>query len=219
MWRGRANNWTNLASMLVANTITGAAALMRRVVIELALPFPDSPGIEFHDHWLALVALSSGDVAYVDRPLYDYIQHREAILGKVTGDPRAHATRMRPRMRDWRAAYFLGYIPGKIRAQTLLLRCEHRLTARKRRALERYLTCDRSPVSFAWFALRPLRALIGETETLKSEWEIVPGLIWRWLATAVAAIPRWPERLLLDTRFPDPPVLRHKRMERWRSQV
>ena len=38
--------------MLVANTITGAATLFRREVAELALPFPDTPGLPFHDHWL-----------------------------------------------------------------------------------------------------------------------------------------------------------------------
>ncbi len=44
MWRGRRNNHTNLASILVANTITGAASLMRREVAELARPFPIVPG-------------------------------------------------------------------------------------------------------------------------------------------------------------------------------
>jgi O-antigen biosynthesis protein len=62
-WHGRSNNHTNLASMLIANTVTGAASLMRREVVRRALPFPDSPGIEFHDHWLALVALACGELA------------------------------------------------------------------------------------------------------------------------------------------------------------
>ena len=39
-WEGRRNNHTNLASLLVANTVTGAATLMRREVVERALPFP-----------------------------------------------------------------------------------------------------------------------------------------------------------------------------------
>ena len=60
--------------------ITGAAALFRREVAELALPFPDTPGCPFHDHWIGLVALAAGDVAYVDRPLYDYVQHRGRVL-------------------------------------------------------------------------------------------------------------------------------------------
>ena len=84
LWRGRRNNHDDLASMLVANTITGAAMLFRRDVAELALPFPDTPGFQFHDHWLAAVALAAGEVAYVDRPLYDYVQHPGAVFGDVT---------------------------------------------------------------------------------------------------------------------------------------
>ena len=45
MWEGRRNNHTNLASLLVANTITGAATLFRRELAELALPFPEAPGL------------------------------------------------------------------------------------------------------------------------------------------------------------------------------
>ena len=46
---------------------------------------PDAPGVPFHDHWLGLVAMASGDVAYVDRPLYDYVQHPGAVFGPVAG--------------------------------------------------------------------------------------------------------------------------------------
>jgi glycosyltransferase involved in cell wall biosynthesis len=220
LWQGRRNNFTSLASMLVANTVTGASALFRREVAELALPFPDSPGIEFHDHWIALVALACGELSYVNRPLYDYVQHESAILGKVAGElARPRRSRLRPpRVREWRAAYFLGVIPGQVRARTLLLRCADRLTPATRRTLDRYLTIDRSAVSFAWFLLRPVRSLFGRTETLGGEWELVPGILWRWIA-GVAAHPRWPERLALDTRFPDPPHFEQKRLRRWRSRV
>jgi glycosyltransferase involved in cell wall biosynthesis len=219
LWRGRSNNSTNLASMLVANTVTGAAALMRREVAELAIPFPDTGSIQFHDHWIALVALACGDLAYVPRPLYDYVQHGGAMLGKVAAENRPSRPVRLPRMRDWRAAYFCGYQPGRVRALTLLLRCGPRLTPGKRRALERYLSAESSILSFCWLAVRPLRALAGRTETLGGEWELLPGLLWRALAGLVAAIPFWPERWLLDTRFPDPPVFEQKRLRRWRSRV
>jgi glycosyltransferase involved in cell wall biosynthesis len=220
LWRGRANNATNLASMLIANTVTGAAALFRREVAERALPFPDSPGIEFHDHWVALVALASGAVRYVDRPLYDYVQHEGAVLGKVVGAPARPDRRLRwPRMRGWRAAYFFGYVPGQVRAQALLLRCGDRLTASKRRALERYMVADSSPGAFTWLALRPLRALAGRTETLAGEWELVRGILWfriaRWLARR-----RWlSERLPLDSQFPDASQFQYRRLQRWRGRM
>jgi len=222
LWQGRANNSTNLASMLIANTVTGAAALFRQDVAERALPFPDSPGIEFHDHWIALVALAGGELRYVDRPLYDYVQHEGAILGKVAGqdgpaDAGAGLGRL-PRMRRWRAAYFLGYVPGKVRAETLLLRCGERMAPAKRRALERYISSEHSLLGFAWLLLRPARALIGRNETLAAEWELTRGIAWQRLARASARAP-WPGRWTLDTRFPDPPHFQYRRLQRWRGRM
>jgi glycosyltransferase involved in cell wall biosynthesis len=223
MWIGRSNNRTSLASMLVANTVTGAASLIRRDVVERALPFPDCPGIEFHDHWLALVALASGPLRYVDRPLYDYVQHPDAILGRVVGSDASGRRRRRvlraPRMREWRGAYFLGYLPGQMRAQTLLLRCADTLARSDRRALELYLRADRSPRAFLWFVTRPLRMLLGRTETRGGESELAIGIVWEWLATLVSRAPGWPDRYLLDTSFPDPLSFAQKRLGRWRRQL
>jgi glycosyltransferase involved in cell wall biosynthesis len=227
LWQGRSNNWTNLASLLFANTVTGAAALFRKEVAELALPFPDSPGIEFHDHWVALVALASGEIAYVDTPLYDYVQHSGAILGKVArvgGGPKqprsaGRAVRQLPRMRALRAAYFLGWIPSEVRARTLLLRCANRLTPSKRRVLERHLRAAAGGMGFTWLVLRPLRGLWGRNETLGAEWELAAGILWRALAGLVSRIPGWPDKWLLDARFPDPPHFEHRGLRRWRSRV
>src|SRR5205814_6124732 len=70
-WTTRRNNYTDLASLLIANTVTGAAAMVRRDLLDRALPFPEPFGAAFHDHWLAATALAAGDLAYLDRPLYD----------------------------------------------------------------------------------------------------------------------------------------------------
>ena len=81
----------------------------------LALPFPDTPGLQFHDHWLALVALAAGEVAYVDRPLYDYVQHAGAVFGDVTGGPPrpgAHSS-AGALARGGRGAYFLRLRPAR----------------------------------------------------------------------------------------------------------
>ena len=80
-WRGRRNNYTDLASLLLANTVTGAASLFRRELLDLVLPFPEPVGDPFHDQWIAAVALATGSIAYVDRPLYDYVQHGGAARG------------------------------------------------------------------------------------------------------------------------------------------
>ena len=95
MWEGRRNNHTDLASLLVANTVTGAATLFRREIADLALPFPETSGLQFHDHWLGCVALAAGDVAYVDGPLYDYVQHGGAVFGDVTSPAARGAARPR----------------------------------------------------------------------------------------------------------------------------
>jgi hypothetical protein len=203
LWRGRRNNHRDLTSMLVANTITGAAVLMRRAIAELALPFPDTPGLPFHDAWLAVVALAAGDVAYVDRPLYDYVQHRGAVFGSVT-----HGERPRRRFSP-RGSYFRGYLPRAVLAQVLLARDGGRLPPAKRRVLERFVAAERSTAALLWLAARPLRVLVGRTETLGSESELLPGLLWRRLAGP----------LRLDASLPALLSFEQKRLRRWRARI
>jgi glycosyltransferase involved in cell wall biosynthesis len=221
LWKGRRNNSTNLVSVLIANTITGAATLFRREVAELALPFPDSPGFQFHDHWLAVVALAAGDVAYVDRPLYDYVQHAGAVFGDVTsGD---QPPRSRPSIRRWwealRAAYFYGYLSREVQAQTALLRCPARLSPGKRRALQRFVASAHSPAAFAWLTMRPLRELLGRNETLGSEAAMAAGILWKAVVAARAKRARTTRRLRGDARFPPPSSFNQKRLRRWRARV
>jgi hypothetical protein len=217
LWEGRRNNHTDLASLLVANSITGAASLFRRGVAELALPFPDPPGLQFHDHWLGLVALAAGDIAYVDRPLYDYVQHRGAVFGEVTGGgTRGAAPGL---LRGGRGAYFLGYVPRAVQAQTLLVRCAERLTPAKRRSLTRYLAADRSPVALMWLAARALRRLAGRNETLGSETELAHGIAWRWAVGLMAFGARKPGRRPIDASFPEPLSFEQRRLRRWRGRT
>lgn len=80
-WGYRKNSWRDLSLMLVANTVTGAACMFRRELLERILPFPPRVGDAFHDHWLACSALAAGRIEYIDRPLYDYYQYGESIIG------------------------------------------------------------------------------------------------------------------------------------------
>jgi glycosyltransferase involved in cell wall biosynthesis len=231
LWERRRNNHTNLASLLIANSVTGAATLFRREVAQLVLPFPETPGWQFHDHWLGLVALASGEVAYVDRPLYDYVQHAGAIFGDVSaqGAPiPGSRTRRRgmPYLRGprellggWRAAYFYGFLSRAVLAQAILERCSARITAGKRRALRRFVASERSPVAFVWLATRPLRALVGRNETLGTEALLARGIVWRWLIAICAARRRVPRGGRLDASFPNPDTYEEKRLRRWRAQL
>ena len=233
LWQGRRNNHSDLTSMLVANTITGAATLFRRDVAERALPFPETPGLQFHDHWIALVALASGEVAYVHRPLYDYVQHAGAFFGDVTHGGRGARERLgglvrggrgarerlRGLVRGGRGAYFRGYLAREVQARVLLARCGDVLTPRKRRALERFVAADGSLLALARLGLRPLRILGGRTETLGSESGLVRGLVWRRLVGVLAAGARTPGRRPLDTSLPDLLSFQQERLRRWRARV
>lgn len=219
LWHGRRNDHANLASLLVANAIPGAAMLLRRSVTELALPFPEAPGVPYHDHWLALVALSSGKIAYLPRPLYDYVQHTGAVSGDLVGGlNRTGRGPLRLRgSRGWRSAYFGGYVMREVFALTLLMRCDGLLTPRKRRALEWFVAAGRSPQAFAWLAARRLRRLAGRDETLGGEVALVAGIAWRWLLELGTAGARSPGRRAYDASFPDPPLFEQPRLRRWRA--
>ena len=212
-WEGRRNNHTDIASMLVANTVAGAAMLFRRDLAELAMPFPVLPGLQFHDHWLGVLGLAAGELAYVDRPLYDYVQHRGAVFGDVSMGGRH---RSRPRALDrWRAAYFHGYLARELLARTLLLRCAERIAPSKRRALERFLACARSPFAWAWLASRSARALVGRNETLGSELALAQGILWRRLVGLCARS----GRRRCDARIPPPDSFEQLRLRRWRARL
>jgi glycosyltransferase involved in cell wall biosynthesis len=219
LWKGRRNNHTNLASLLVANSLTGAAALFRRDLLDLALPFPDTPGLQFHDHWIALVALAAGRVAYLDQPLYDYVQHAGAVFGEMSSEEPLRRRLPRPRglMQRWRAAYFYGYLGREVQAQVLLARCAGRLDRGKRRALERFASAERSLSAVAWLALRPLRAIVGRNETLGSELDLVRGLLWR----RIVVLRAWLPGRRADARFPHagPESFEQIRLRRWRARL
>jgi hypothetical protein len=91
------------------------------------------------------------------------------------------------------------------------------MTPAKARALRRFLACESSPLAFAWFVLRPARALLGRTETLGGEWELARGILWRW-AAALTARRWWPQRLALDSQFPNEMLFEHRRLRRWRAR-
>ena len=162
-WAARANNHADLLSLLVANSVTGAASLFRADLLADALPFPPAQFAHYHDHWLALVALALGEIAYVDRPLYDYVQHGEASLGHAAANrttglmQRVRVVRersRRDRVRLWRMHYFVDYMRLLEVATVLEMRCGDRMPAPKRRVLRRFVRSERDPVELARLWLR-----------------------------------------------------------------
>jgi len=83
-WTTRSNNYENLDLLIFANTITGAASLFKRELLDVALPFPERVGDSYHDWWIGCVALANGKLKYIDKPLYEYHQHAGNVLGHFT---------------------------------------------------------------------------------------------------------------------------------------
>lgn len=203
-WRYRRNNYTDFTSLLVTNAITGAAALFRRQLVDRALPFPPPQGDIFHDHWIALVAMATGEIRYVDRPLYDYVQHSRAAIGFTNanagrgrwGGPLADVA-LRVMRLGYRlirpvgqTRYFDNYCRLVLQARALEVRFGDSMSAGHRRALRRIQACDRSAVGTGWLAYRALRPLSGRNETMGMERGLLAGVMWRRVASLRARIGR-----------------------------
>jgi glycosyltransferase involved in cell wall biosynthesis len=209
-WSRRRNNHSDLLSLLVANSVTGAASLLRRELLDDALPFPPAQFAHFHDHWIGLVALSLGDVAFVSRPLYDYVQHGDASLGHAEANRMtplrerlAHQRPVRDRVRMWRLHYFADVCRLYQFAAIIQMRCGSRMSRAKRRTLERFLRGDRSLRALTILGLRGARELTAreQPETLGAEWMLFWALLWRRLLGASAReLPQ--HRLRLDALPP-----------------
>lgn len=76
-----------LDGLLVSNQVTGSLAVMRRDVLDLALPFPPAPPGAFHDHWLGVCAAALDGFAVVDMPVQRYVQHGSNVIGEVAPEP------------------------------------------------------------------------------------------------------------------------------------
>lgn len=230
LWERRRANTRNMVSLLLSNSVPGAAVLFRRQLLERMLPFPGGTGIDFHDHWIANVALACGRIAYVDRPLYDYVQHPEAVQGKLVGAnrggdetslPRGARARMRAAWARWRGSYFRGYLSTSLYARVLLVRCSDTLDRRSARGVRWLLAAERSPVAGAWLAVRPLRRLAGRDDTLGMERVVVRGLAWRWMIRLLGRAPERPRRAARDASPPplEPAQIGTSRLRRWRAQA
>jgi glycosyltransferase involved in cell wall biosynthesis len=60
---------------LFFNCVSGHASLIKKELVNYALPFPKDL---FHDRWLAYVATNLGSIKYLNLPLVDYRQHESS---------------------------------------------------------------------------------------------------------------------------------------------
>jgi hypothetical protein len=177
-WTDRDNGWDDMADLLATNVVTGAASLLRREVLDVALPFPREVDGSYHDHWLALCALALGDVAYVDRPLVDYVQHGGNVVGhspRRGASPGAKApwrTRVR---RD----YERHVVRPQVMARALLERTA--MPAAKRRAVERAARGDARAGDLARILAGAAREQVRPRRTLDAQRRAARGALGRRL--------------------------------------
>jgi glycosyltransferase involved in cell wall biosynthesis len=187
-WKIRRNNHTNLASLLLANTVTGAASLFQRRLLSYILPFPQRVGELYHDHWIAGVALTLGDIAYVATPLYDYLQHPGNVIGHNL-QPKASTPRLiyylftnfatAEGREQARRVYFEVVLKVVSMARELTCRCDNETTWWKRRALRRLARLDNPFIGGFWLALRGLKEWSLTSPTFGAEYHLLLGVIWK----------------------------------------
>jgi glycosyltransferase involved in cell wall biosynthesis len=197
-WTTRQNNYERLDLLIAANTVTGAASMFRRSLLEHVLPFPQQTGSSFHDHWIAVVALAIGTLSYVDEPLYDYVQHQGNVIGHDAGGHAAVLETLRstllgwcyflktgakPNLDFWRDVYVNDVLWLRIIAETILLRLDARLDRRRRAILHRFAVLDRSVASLVWLAARSAGNLTGPNYTLFAENRLLRGVVWKTAAS------------------------------------
>jgi O-antigen biosynthesis protein len=193
-WPRHAPRHDRLRELLLTSAITGASCLFQRSVLDWALPFPPPVGAAFHDRWIAMVASVLGGIAYVDRPLYDYVQHSGATFGhsgaaeagRPPGESRLRTFRRRlvdlRRKRfhpNWRATHDAVLARSVQEAEVLRLRLGDRMSPAERRAVERIARLPASPAAEARLLARQLarapRRLPGR------EGALLKGIAWRRL--------------------------------------
>jgi hypothetical protein len=173
-WQSRDNYSTGLRRMLAGNTVTGAGSLFRAGLLPSLLPFPPRLRVSYHDHWLALVALAAGRIAYVDEPLYDYVQHEGQVLGHEAAKEEAPRARARDALFRWEDHYFDRVLLQQVYATVLA--CRFGDDVRDRDMLERVSEPERlaGTLDIVVHALAERRR-----ETLGHHRDSALGLLWR----------------------------------------
>ncbi|MBE7172777.1 MAG: glycosyltransferase family 2 protein [Williamsia sp.] len=87
---------TDARGFVITNMVSGHALMIRREVLNRALPLPSSV---FHDEWLTVHATVLNGIRYVDKPLVLYRQHEKNIT-QIVMNKRA---RSRTRNNRWNA--------------------------------------------------------------------------------------------------------------------
>jgi glycosyltransferase involved in cell wall biosynthesis len=188
-WTMRRNNSTDLAALLMANTVSGAGMMFRRNLLDYALPFPPRVGQLYHDHWIGSVALAKSEIACVAEPLYDYTRHAANVSdyhGKPKGAWPDRVYRLLKSLLTEEGRLHAGFVyyelllRAEVMARVAALRCEPHLTPAKKRALRRLSAIDDSLATVLWLILRGVRDWRRMSLTDGAEYELLTGILWKY---------------------------------------
>lgn len=133
---GISPKWGNsLQQALVMSWALGCSCLGNRALLNMALPLPSHKEIFMHDWWLLLVAQSFGAVRCLGKPLLDYRQHEDNVVGAISRKTflqRLKALRLNARQ-------------TQLQAQTFLFRYRHQLTAEQRSIVSNWAYMPETP--------------------------------------------------------------------------
>lgn len=102
-----------LEDLLVENQVTGSLAVLRRELVDLALPFPRLHTVtQMHDHWLGLAGAVGGGYRVLDEAVQDYVQHGGNVVGEVATHRSWTPARVVRRVVDLADTYEGGHSPA-----------------------------------------------------------------------------------------------------------
>ena len=81
-WKKNILGYSEINDFLFSNVVTGCSTMISQKLLRDALPFPE--GLAYHDWYLALVAIKSNSIKFVDIPLLKYRQHDSQDTGALS---------------------------------------------------------------------------------------------------------------------------------------
>lgn len=163
--------------LLLANRVTGCAALVNAALVRCALPLPP---VAMHDWWLAQCAAAFGEVIYLDEPTVLYRQHGANVVGARGMPARAAAVLSAPR--SWWLASAERFLKGLRQVWTLRLRAQARGLA--------VVPAARRAIDVLWEGLASGRGAAARIAAARRSGALPASLALRCLALArIARLP------------------------------
>ena len=125
-----------LSRLLVQNVPNGNTMLFNRALAELARPIP--PSAVMHDHWITLVAVLFGKIAFLDEPTLLYRQSGSNVYGAFHYTPLAFLRKALDGPGRIRKRFYQNVTQGK----ALLERFHNQLPPPEQEILEAFASLD-----------------------------------------------------------------------------